>query len=125
MTIARRIPAFIGVVLAFMMLAGCTTGRNPEIVPAPTFAARPPVEKLDPVAQYASDRLSTMSLRHKVMSMLMVHVPDFLCSSRPIRRVESFVVYLQTMPLLPMNFVRSHRVHPLRRSLNVGHYSSQ
>ncbi|MEH6781018.1 MAG: glycoside hydrolase family 3 N-terminal domain-containing protein [Rhodoglobus sp.] len=82
MTIARRIPAFIGVVLAFMMLAGCTTGRNPEIVPAPTFAARPPVEKLDPVAQYASDRLSTMSLRHKVMSMLMVHVPGVSPAAR-------------------------------------------
>lgn len=61
--------------VSLLLAAGCTTAVPSAVVPAPTFAPRPAVHTVDPIAQYARDRLSTMSLREKVLSMLMVHVP--------------------------------------------------
>ncbi|GHD78013.1 beta-N-acetylhexosaminidase [Salinibacterium amurskyense] len=85
MMIARRIPAIAAAVAATLVLAGCTAAAHPDVVPAPTFAPRPEARPVDPIAQYATDRLSTMSLRQKVLSMLMVHVPG----ESPAERVSS------------------------------------
>lgn len=54
---------------------GCTAGANSEIVPSPTFVPRAERPAEDPASQYAQDRLATMTLGQKVLSMLMVHVP--------------------------------------------------
>jgi len=56
-------------------LGGCGAGSNRAIVPSPTFAPRAEPVQVDAVEQYAHDRLSTMTLAQKVLSMLMVHVP--------------------------------------------------
>lgn len=63
------------------LLAGCTTSVAP-IEPAPTFAPRPAAEPIDPVVQYAHDRLATMTLREKILSMLMIHVPGTNAADR-------------------------------------------
>ncbi|MBH0115717.1 glycoside hydrolase family 3 protein [Salinibacterium sp. NG253] len=75
MTSARRVPAFAVVLAVSFTLVGCTATSPSAVVPAPTFTPRVAPVQVDPVAQYASDRLSTMSLRQKVLSMLMVHIP--------------------------------------------------
>ena len=56
------------------LLAGCTApGPEPAApVAAAPRAAPPPV---DPVLQYADDRLSVMTLDEKIRSMLIVHLP--------------------------------------------------
>jgi beta-N-acetylhexosaminidase len=58
-------------VLALLM-AGCTA-TAPEPTPAP--AAKPAPPPIDPIVQYADDRLSVMSLDEKIQSMFMVHLP--------------------------------------------------
>jgi beta-N-acetylhexosaminidase len=58
------------------LLAGCTA-PEPELalpVAAAPKQAPPPV---DPVVQYADDRLSVMTLDEKIRSMLIVHLPGF------------------------------------------------
>lgn len=75
MKIARRIPAIVAALIATLVLTGCTSSALTAVVPTPTFAPRPEAIAPDSGAQYASDRLSTMSVRDKVLSMLMVHVP--------------------------------------------------
>ena len=54
-----------------ILLTGCTAAPEP-LPTAPPRPAPPPVE---PVQQYADDRLSVMTLDDKIASMLMVHVP--------------------------------------------------
>lgn len=60
------------VVAAAVMLGGCT-GAPPE--PVHTADPRPEPLPIDPVQQYADDRLSVMTLDQKIQSMLMIHVP--------------------------------------------------
>lgn len=60
------------VVAAAVMLGGCT-GAPPE--PVRTADPRPEPPPIDPVQQYADDRLSVMTLDQKIQSMLMIHVP--------------------------------------------------
>jgi len=62
-----------GAVLLAIVLTGCTAAPQPE--PVATFPPIPVREPIDPVQQYADDRLSVMTLDEKIESMLMVHVP--------------------------------------------------
>ncbi|MBH0129252.1 glycoside hydrolase family 3 N-terminal domain-containing protein [Salinibacterium sp. NK8237] len=86
MTSARRLPACVAAfALTFALtfaLVGCTANSQSDIEPSPTFDPRPTPVHIDPAAQYASDRLSTMSLREKVLSMLMVHIPGVAPADR-------------------------------------------
>jgi len=72
---ARRIPQFVVLVALSAALVGCTVEPSATVVPAPTLMPRTQPVQIDPVADYASDRLATMSLESKVLSMLMVHAP--------------------------------------------------
>ncbi|MCU1440686.1 MAG: glycoside hydrolase family 3 protein [Rhodoglobus sp.] len=64
---------FLGAAAAAVLLLGGCTAAAPE--PAPTAAQRPEPPVVDPVQQYADDRVSVMTLDQKIASMLMVHVP--------------------------------------------------
>jgi beta-N-acetylhexosaminidase len=66
----RRVVAVLVVTLA--LLAGCTAAPP---APKPTSAATPAAPPVDPVQQYADDRLSVMTLDEKIRSMLMIQVP--------------------------------------------------
>ncbi|CAN5263260.1 hypothetical protein BH09ACT5_BH09ACT5_09640 [soil metagenome] len=57
--------------VAVVLLAGCSAA--PE--PVPVFPPAPEREPVDPVQQYADDRLRTMSLDERIASMIMLHVP--------------------------------------------------
>ncbi|MDO7882226.1 glycoside hydrolase family 3 N-terminal domain-containing protein [Salinibacterium soli] len=71
---ARRSRAAFGAAaLVGVLLSGCTAPAAPEPAPAPTVRESPP--PVDPVVQYAADRLSTMTLDEKIRSMLMLHLP--------------------------------------------------
>lgn len=62
--------------LSVIALAGCTAS---PASPSPSSSAgaevRPAPEPVDPVQQYADDRLSVMTLDEKIRSMLMIHLP--------------------------------------------------
>ncbi|MGV8912892.1 MAG: glycoside hydrolase family 3 N-terminal domain-containing protein [Rhodoglobus sp.] len=75
MAIVRRTLAAAVLVALSAAMFGCSIGSSHRVVPAPTFAPRAEPAAIDPVAQYAHDRLATMTLKQKVLSMLMVHVP--------------------------------------------------
>ena len=70
----RALAATITVVLS-VALTGCGAAQHSAVVPAPTFLPRAEPAVIDPVVRYAQDRLESMTLGQKVMSMLMVHVP--------------------------------------------------
>ncbi|MEV8253795.1 glycoside hydrolase family 3 N-terminal domain-containing protein [Rhodoglobus sp. NPDC076762] len=74
MTTLRRVHRAIAALVVVGVLGSCTSGPS-AVVPAPTFAPRVESAPADAGEQYAHDRLSTMSLEQKIMSMLMVHVP--------------------------------------------------
>lgn len=74
MAIVRRTLAAAILVVLSASAFGCSSNQSSQVFPAPTFAPRAERPAIDPVAQYASDRLATMTLREKVLSMLMVHV---------------------------------------------------
>lgn len=61
------------IVAVAVLLTGCTSA--PEPAPATTAAPRSVPPPIDPVQQYADDRLSVMSLDEKIASMIMLHVP--------------------------------------------------
>ncbi|QAV69652.1 glycoside hydrolase family 3 protein [Salinibacterium sp. UTAS2018] len=82
MTTLQRIHQLVVMLALPAVLGGCTAASPSGIVPSPTFAPRVAAVQVDPVAQYARDRLSTMSLRQKVLSLLMVHVPGESPSDR-------------------------------------------
>lgn len=65
-----RVRVVLGAVLVMTALAGCTTAVEPRIPQVST-----PAPAVDPVRQYALDRLSTMTLAQKVRSMIMAHHP--------------------------------------------------
>ncbi|WP_341954495.1 glycoside hydrolase family 3 N-terminal domain-containing protein [Salinibacterium sp. TMP30] len=71
----RRTLAAAAIVALSAALVGCSAVSHTPVVPAPTVAPRAEPGVMNPVDQYALDRLATMSLGQKVMSMLMVHVP--------------------------------------------------
>ncbi|WP_010202945.1 glycoside hydrolase family 3 N-terminal domain-containing protein [Salinibacterium sp. PAMC 21357] len=75
MAILRRALAAAVVVALSPALLGCSGGSPPPVVPAPTFVPRSEPRTIDPAVDYAHDRLATMTIAQKVMSMLMVHVP--------------------------------------------------
>lgn len=54
-----------------VLIAGCTPAPHPVAQPAPRETP-PPV---DPVVQYADDRLSVMTLDEKIRSMIMLNLP--------------------------------------------------
>jgi len=56
-------------------IGGCSGRSDRTVVPSPTFEPRAEPVQVDAAEQYALDRLSTMTLAQKVLSMLMVHVP--------------------------------------------------
>ncbi|EAR25452.1 glycosyl hydrolase, family 3 [marine actinobacterium PHSC20C1] len=74
MASARRYLTVVLTVALLASLGGCSAEPQRTIVPSPTFAPRAEPVLVDPVDQYARDRLGTMTLKQKVMSMLMVHV---------------------------------------------------
>ena len=55
-----------------VVLTGCTAAP-----PAPTQTPRPAAPPIDPVQQYADDRLSVMTLDEKILSMLMIHLGGY------------------------------------------------
>ena len=61
---------------AVALLAGCTAPAVPVAAPAPkaTPSGVEPPPPPDPIEQYATDRLSVMTLEQKIASMLMIHV---------------------------------------------------
>ena len=76
---ARRIIAgtsavlvvLVGILVGFMALA-----PSPVLRPPPSaLPARPAPAPVDPIQQYADDRLSIMTLDEKIESMFMVHLP--------------------------------------------------
>lgn len=67
-----RIVATAATVVA--LLTGCTA-PVPEPVAPVAAAARATPPPVDPVVQYADDRLSVMTLDEKIRSMLIVHLP--------------------------------------------------
>lgn len=62
--------------LLVALLGGCTPAvapaADPDAVPRPP---RPTPTPIDPVVQYAKDRLSVMTLDEKIRSMLMINLP--------------------------------------------------
>ena len=66
------------VVAVALVLTGCTAAP-PD--PVPTVPPRPAPPPVDPVQQYADDRLSVMTLDQKILSMLMIHLPGFDAAS--------------------------------------------
>jgi beta-N-acetylhexosaminidase len=66
----RRFAAAMAAVA--LLLTACTAA---PAEPVYTAAPRPDPPIVDPVQQYADDRLSVMTLDEKIASMLMVHVP--------------------------------------------------
>ena len=69
---------YLAAALIVALMAGigsCSGGSERTIVPSPTFGPGAEPVQLDAAEQYAHDRLSTMTLAQKVLSMLMVHVP--------------------------------------------------
>ena len=72
---ARRTLAAAVLIALSTVVFGCSTAGNSPVVPASTFSPRAERPTIDPAAQYAQDRLATMTLGQKVLSMLMVHVP--------------------------------------------------
>ena len=71
-----RLGAPLDLVLAAVvvaLVAGCTAGSAPA--PVPSFPPAPVRLAVDPVQQYADDRLSVMTLDEKIASMIMLHVP--------------------------------------------------
>jgi beta-N-acetylhexosaminidase len=83
------------------MLSGCSEPRagsarkNPAPVPSTTVSPAPP--PVDPIVQYADDRLASMTLRERVASLFMLHYPG--TSVGPIR---SFVKKYQPGGLILM-----------------------
>lgn len=73
-----RALAAIGVLAA---LAGCTTpapasgGADRSAMPRPSATPTPTAPPLDPIEQAARARLADMSLRERVASLVMIHVP--------------------------------------------------
>jgi len=55
-----------------VLLAGCTAQVS---TPPPAPVAKPAAPPVDPVEQYADDRLSVMTLDEKIASMFMIHLP--------------------------------------------------
>jgi beta-N-acetylhexosaminidase len=78
---ARRILAAVVIVVLSAATFGCSSNAVAPVIPAPTFSPRAERPAVDPAAQYAQDRLATMTLAQKVLSMLMVHVPGTQPSS--------------------------------------------
>lgn len=62
------------VVIVALVLVGCTAPA-PAPEPAAPAVSRPTPPPVDPILQYADDRLSVMTLDQKILSMFMVHVP--------------------------------------------------
>ncbi len=62
------------IVIAALLLTGCTAPA-PAPEPVAPAVARPTPPPVDPIKQYADDRLSVMTLEQKILSMFMVHVP--------------------------------------------------
>ncbi len=58
--------------LLLAVLAGCSAAPQPLVIP--DFPPAPVREPVDPVQQYADDRLGTMTLDEKIASMIMLHV---------------------------------------------------
>lgn len=57
-----------------LLLTGCTA-PDPHSAAVSAFAPRAAPPPVDPVVQYADDRLSVMTLDEKIRSMLIVHLP--------------------------------------------------
>jgi beta-N-acetylhexosaminidase len=70
LALARGFSAALAVVV--LLLTACTAA---PAEPVYTAAPRPEPPVVDPVQQYADDRLSVMTLDQKIASLLMVHVP--------------------------------------------------
>lgn len=77
----RRTLAFVAVGAAVLLIAGLGVGAHVVLAPqAAQQTVYPPSEHQpppppDPVVQYATDRLSVMTLEQKIAGMLMVHAP--------------------------------------------------
>ena len=67
----RRVVCTLAALLLVTPLAGCVA--PPEPIPGPSPRSLPP--PVDPVQQYADDRLGVMTLDEKISSMLMAHLP--------------------------------------------------
>lgn len=68
----------VGAVMVATLLAGCTAAPQPSpsaSAPASASAPRPVPAPIDPIEQYADDRLETMALEQKIRSMIMVRMP--------------------------------------------------
>lgn len=68
--VARRLVPLA--LVAAALLSGCTAVTPPP--PVPDLAPRPVWTRVDPIRDYADDRLSTMSLDERIRSMFMVHL---------------------------------------------------
>lgn len=77
--------AAIGMLGAVALLVGCTAAPPPpSAAPPRPWEAAAPAAEVDPVAEYATARLATMTLPEKVASLLLIHVPG--TDPGPIRR---------------------------------------
>ena len=69
--VARRLLPLA--LVAAAVLSGCTANVTPP-PPVPDLAPRPVWTRVDPISDYADDRLSTMTLDERIRSMFMVHL---------------------------------------------------
>ncbi|MGV8896172.1 MAG: glycoside hydrolase family 3 N-terminal domain-containing protein [Rhodoglobus sp.] len=67
----RALGVSAALLLVAPVFAGCSA--SPDPAPVPVSTPRPTPPPVDPVQQYADDRLSTMTLDEKIESMIMAH----------------------------------------------------
>lgn len=80
---ARRTLAAIAILVVSAATLGCSIGARMPVAPAQSLAPTPVAPEPDPAALHAQELLKTMSLKNKVLSMLMVHLPGALPGINP------------------------------------------